>query len=297
MSKRHYGLPSLNRLATFEAAARHQSLKRAATELNVTAGAVSHQIKALETEIGAALFKRVHRGVELTDAGSELFAVLSTAFSQTASVLESLSSGKGSGAITIGTSSAVASLWLMPRIGRLWQDHPDLRINHRVSDQPFDLDRSDVDLVVRYGDGKWDGETAVQLFTDTVGPVCSPDFASANPVRDPADLVSMPLLQLDAVDTGWMSWREWFALAGMDGQRPEGPRFNNYSIALQAAEEGAGVVLGWTRLIGSYLSAGRLVPLGDLCLPAPGAFYLTWDSGEPPDPSVTLVRDWLVAES
>ena len=295
MSKRHYGLPSLNRLATFEAAARHESLKRAAAELNVTPGAVSHQIKALEADIGAALFKRVHRGVELTDAGTELFAVLSTAFSQTASVLENLSSGNGSGPITIGTSTAVASLWLMPRIGRLWQEHPELRINHRVSDQPFDLDRSDVDLVMRYGDGNWVGETAVRLFADTVGPVCSPGFAAAHPVRERADLLSLPLLQLDAVDTGWMSWREWFALAGMDGQRPEGPRFNNYSIALQAAEEGAGVVLGWTRLIASHLSTGRLVPLGDLCLPAPGAFYLAWDSHKPLDPSVTLVRDWLVA--
>ncbi|MEM9104871.1 MAG: LysR substrate-binding domain-containing protein [Pseudomonadota bacterium] len=297
MSKRHYGLPSLNRLATFEAAARHRSLKRAAAELNVTPGAVSHQIKALEAEIGAALFKRVHRGVELTDAGTELFAVLSTAFSQTASVLEGLSSGTGTGTITIGTSSAFASLWLMPRIGRLWQEHPDLRINHRVSDQPFDLDRSDVDLVVRYGSGNWDGETAVRLFEDTVGPVCSPDFAAANPVRERADLLALPLLQLDAVDKGWMSWREWFGLAGIQSPRLEGPRFNNYSIALQAAEGGAGVVLGWTRLIGSYLSTGRLVPLGDLRLPAPGGFYLTWDSGKAPDPSVTLVRDWLVAAS
>lgn len=294
MTKRYYGLPSLTKLAAFEASARHLSLKQAAAELNVTPGAVSHQVKALEAEIGVMLFKRVHRGVELTDAGAELYSVLSSAFSRTASVIEKIGSGTGGSTITIGASTAVASLWLMPRIGRLWQAHPELRINHRVSDRPFDLDRSDIDLVVRYGSGDWDGETAVQLFSDTVGPVCSPDFAASNAVQDRADLLSLPLLQLEAVDAGWMSWREWFALGGTDVQRIDGPKFNNYSIALQAAEEGAGVVLGWTTLIASYLSSGRLVPLGDLAIPAPGAFYLTWNSGNPLDPTVTIVRDWLV---
>ncbi|MEX3007410.1 LysR substrate-binding domain-containing protein [Hoeflea sp. TYP-13] len=294
MSKRYYGLPSLTTLAVFEASARHLSFKQAAAELNVTPGAVSHQIKALETEIGTVLFKRVHRGVELTEAGGELYAVLASSFSQTASVLEKIGSGSDSPTITIGTSTAVASLWLMPRIGRLWQAHPELRINHRVSDRLFDLDRSDVDLVVRYGNGNWEGETAVELFTDTVGPVCSPEFARTHTVRNRPDLLTLPLLQLEAVDTGWMSWREWFALGGVDVQRIGGPKFNNYSIALQAAEEGAGVVLGWTRLISSYLSTGRLVQFGDLCIPAPGAFYLTWNSRKTPDAPVALVRDWLV---
>ena len=294
VTKRYYGLPSLTKLAAFEAAARHMSLKQAAAELNVTPGAVSHQVKALESEIGVMLFRRVHRGVELTDAGAELYAALSTAFSRTASVIEKIGSGTGGATVTIGTSAAVASLWLMPRISRLWQAHPELRINHRVSDRPLDLDHSEVDLVVRYGNGDWEGETSVQLFADTVGPVCSPGFAASHTVRDPVDLLSLPLLQLEAVDTGWMSWREWFALAGSRVQRIEGPKFNNYGIALQAAEEGAGVVLGWTRLIGSHLSSGRLVPMGNLALPAPGAFFLTWKARTVLDSPVVLVRDWLV---
>ncbi|MDA4846050.1 LysR substrate-binding domain-containing protein [Hoeflea poritis] len=294
MSKRYYGLPSLTTLAAFESCARHLSFKQAAAELNVTPGAVSHQIKALEKEIGVPLFERLHRGVELTPAGGELFAVLASSFSQTASVLEKISSAPSDATITIGTSAAVASLWLMPRIGRLWQAHPELRINHRVSDRLHDLDRSDIDLVVRYGNGRWDGETAIQLFTDSVGPVCSPEFAGNHAIRTIRELPSLPLLQLEAIDTGWMTWMEWFALNGISTARVNGPRFNNYSIALQAAEEGAGVVLGWSRLIGAYLSAGRLVPLGDFFVPAPGAFHLTWNSRKVLDPSVELVRDWLV---
>ena len=294
VTKRHYGLPSLTRLAAFEASARHLSLKQAAAERNVTPGAISHQIKALETEIGVLLFRRVHRGVELTDAGAELFAVLSTAFSRTASVIEKIGAGTGAPTVTIGSSTAVASLWLMPRIGRLWQSRPELRINHRVADRLRDLDRSGIDLVVRYGSGHWEGETAAKLFADTIGPVCSPQFAAAHSVREPADLLPLPLLQLDAVDAGWMSWREWFALHGADVERADGPRFNSYSIALQAAEEGRGVVLGWTRLIASYLSAARLVPLGELSIPAPGAFYLTWSSRASLEPAAEMVRDWLV---
>lgn len=294
MTKRYYGLPSLTQLAAFEASARHLSMKQAAAELNVTPGAVSHQVKALEYEIGAELFKRVHRGIELTEAGAELYAVLSSAFSRTAAVIEKIGAGTNDATVTIGASTAVASLWLMPRIGRLWQAHPELLINHRVSDRPFDLDRSDIDLVVRYGSGSWEGETAIQLFTDMVGPVCSPGFAASHTIRNRNDLFALPLLQLEAVDSGWMSWREWFVLGGSDVGRIDGPKFNNYSIALQAAEEGTGVVLGWTRLIESYLSTGRLVPLGDLSIPAPGAFYLTWNSRDQLDPSVTIVRDWLV---
>lgn len=294
VSKRYYGLPSLTKLAAFEASARHLSLKQASSELNVTPGAVSHQIKALEAEIGITLFKRVHRGVELTEAGAELYAVLATSFSQIASVIEKIGSGEGGSTITIATSTAVASLWLMPRIGRLWQAHPELRINHHVSDRLFDLDRSDIDLVVRYGNGNWEGETAVLLFNDTVGPVCSPGFAASHGARNRADLLTLPLLQLEAIDSGWMSWREWFALGGIDAQRINGPKFNSYNIALQAAEEGAGVVLGWTWLIGSYLASGRLVPFGEHSIPAPGAFYLTWNNRTPPDKSVALVRDWLV---
>ncbi|WP_136659301.1 LysR substrate-binding domain-containing protein [Nitratireductor sp. XY-223] len=294
MSKRYYGLPSLTTLAAFEACARHLSFKQAAAELNVTPGAVSHQIKALEREIGVALFERLHRGVELTPAGGELFAVLASSFSQTASVLEKISAGPSDATITIGTSAAVASLWLMPRIGRLWQAHPELRINHRVSDRLHDLDRSDIDLVVRYGNGRWDGETAVQLFTDSVGPVCSPEFARTHSAKTIGELPALQLLQLEAIDTGWLTWTEWFALNGVSVARVSGPKFNNYSIALQAAEEGAGVVLGWSRLIASYLSSGRLVPLGDFFVPVPGAFYLTWNSRKQLDPSVALVRDWLV---
>jgi len=294
VSKRYYGLPSLTSLAVFEATARHLSLKQAASELNVTPGAVSHQIKALETEIGKPLFKRIHRGVELTQAGEELHFVLASSFAQMASSIDMISSGASEPTITIGATTAVAGLWLMPRMGRFLQAHPDVRLNHRVSDTPFDLARSDVDLVVRYGSGRRDGEHSVKLFSDTVVPVCSPEFAASHDVQSCDDLLAQPLLQLEGLDTGWMGWKEWFAECGVDAPRIRGPKFNNYTIALQAAEQGAGIALGWQRLIDRYLSAQRLVVLPGFSVTPQGAFYLSWSSKREPDSSLALVRDWLV---
>ncbi|MEO4042873.1 LysR substrate-binding domain-containing protein [Hoeflea sp. CAU 1731] len=294
MTRRHYRLPSLTALAVFEAAARHLSLKHAAQELNVTPGAVSHQIKALEAEIGIALFLRVHRGVVLTPEGEELYATLATSFSRTAAVIERIRAPDSDRAITIGASTAVASLWLIPRIARLWQRHPDIHINHRVSDVASDLEGSDVDLVIRYGDGKWQGATAIKLFADVIVPVCGRDFAKHHPVRDAADLVDLPLLQLQAIDVGWMSWNEWFRLCGVKKNAPVNKTFNNYTIALQAAEEGAGVVLGWRRLIRTYLDANRLVPITDASVDAPSAYYLTWNSDRTLSAAEELTRNWLV---
>lgn len=293
MSRRHYRLPSLTALAVFETAARHLSLKHAARELNVTPGAVSHQIKALEAEIGLPLFNRVHRGVELTAEGDELHAVLATSFSRAAAVIERLRSRHGGDTITIGASTAVASLWLIPRIARLWQKHPEIRINHRISDITGDIRSTDADLAVRYGSGKWQGETSVLLFKDTILPVCSRAFAESHPVTRLEELKSLPLLQLEAVDAGWMSWNEWFRLYGMRSAPLGGQTFNNYSIALQAAEEGAGVVLGWRRLISTYLETGRVVALTDASVPAPGAYYLCWNASRTLTRNEELVRNWL----
>ncbi|GAB5507192.1 MAG: transcriptional regulator GcvA [Rhizobiaceae bacterium] len=293
MVRRFYRLPPLTTLATFEAAARHQSVKHAAAELNVTPGAVSHQIKALEGEVGTQLFRRVHRGIELTGAGHELYAVLSRGFQETASVLDRLRAENPGAEIQVGASTAVAALWLMPRITDFWSQHPDIRISLYISDDVNELLASRSDLMIRYGSGDWPDCKAEHVFDDELMPVCSPDFARANPVADVDALAELPLIQMHSVDAGWTTWREWFAMVGRPGAAIKGPSFNNYTIALQAAENGTGVALGWRRLIAPRLEADALVPLTDISVEAPGAFYLCLRRERSSKPDLDLLLDWL----
>ncbi len=297
MATRFYGLPPLTSLAVFEATARHLSMKDAAAELNVTPGAVSHQIKALEQDIAVSLFRRIHRGIELTPEGEELYDVLARAFNHTATVLDRLRSGDVNSAVTIGATTAVASLWLMPRITAFWRQHPDIRVNHRISDTPFDLKRADVDLAIRYGRGNWPGEEAAILFDDEIIPVASPEFAKRHAGIGGVELPGLPLIQMEALNRSWMTWSEWFRDMGIPAGRLNGPRFNNYSISLQAAADGIGVGLCWRHLSRPFLISGELVHFTGLSLPAAGHFCLTWSNRDNLSPSGILVRDWLLHES
>ena len=296
MGRRYYELPPLATLLAFEAAARHLSVKHAAGELNVTPGAVSHQIKALEGELGVALFRRVHRGIALTQPGEDLYGVLSHSFRKTADVLRDIREAGANPAVTIGATTAVAALWLLPRIGAFWRDNPDIRINHRVSDQEYELRRGELDLVLRYGRGDWPDQTMLHIFDDQIIPVCSPAFADRHREIAPSDLATLPLIQLDEGPAQWTSWPDWFRAYGLAVNRIQGPSFNNYIIALQAAEDNAGVILGWRRLIEPILSRGGLVPLTGAAIDAPGGFYLTWDRHRDLSRAAALLRDWLANE-
>ena len=159
MVRRFYDLPSLTALAAFEAVARHRSMTRAAAELNVTTGAISRQVKSLESFVGGPLLRRERRGVEVSAKGAELYAVLSTAFSQFSHTLRQIKSTATTAAVTVGAPTAFASLWLMKRIGDFWRAHPDITINHLVSDNAHDLRRAEIDLRIRYGNGSWPDES------------------------------------------------------------------------------------------------------------------------------------------
>jgi DNA-binding transcriptional LysR family regulator len=161
MARRYYQLPSLTGLNTFDACARHGSFTAAAAELGVTLGAVSRQIKALEGELNCALFLRLHRGVELTGEGIDLFQVLSSSFQQIGRLCQEFRNRARSLDVTIAATTAFASLWLMPRLGGFWQQHRDINLNHAISDNPLDAGFVNADIRIRYGDGQWRGEQAV----------------------------------------------------------------------------------------------------------------------------------------
>ena len=294
MARRHYKLPSLTGLNTFDACARHGSLTLAARELGVTLGAVSRQIKSLEIDLGSALFKRHHRGVELTKAGFELHQVLSSSFQNIGNLWQEIKLRSQNTEITIGASTAFASLWLMPRLGDFWAEHKQIALNHSISDNPDDMGFKSADIRIRYGDGNWSGESAIRLFDDVIYPVCGRRFAEQNKLPSPDHLSKLPLLRLDSLDPAWIGWNRWVAKWGVVLPAANFRHFNNYVVALQAAEENQGVALGWHSQVEPLIRQNKLVRFGDMEIKSPGAYYLTWDTNRPLSNHAKLLSDWLL---
>lgn len=295
MVRRYYSLPSLSALAAFEAAARHLSLTKAAEELNVTTGAISRSVRTLEEELGTPLFLRRHRAVELTREGETLSAALRESFERMAATFRQIKSLGGQANVTIGSTMAMAQLWLMPRMGTFWNQHQDIVVDHVISDHPRGLDRPDIDLRIRYGEGEWPEELSAKLYDDRVFPVASPAFAKAYPVLSMADLAQMQLLSVEGIDWTWTTWSEFLREVGYPDRRLNVRRFNSYVIALQAARSGQGVALGWGSLVEPLIEAGNLVKMSNAEIAAPHSYFVTWSARRPLSPQATLLKDWLLS--
>ncbi len=292
MARKHYNLPPLTTLAAFEAAARRLSFKDAAVELNVTPGAVSHQIKALEGELGIRLFERQHRGVALTDQGGLLLGVLEKSFSQISTMLARLRHAADQNIVTVSATTSVSALWLTPRLARFWKEHGNILVNQNLSDLP--PQQGDFsDLKIRYGRLPDADSASFELFRDRLVPVCSPRFAERHPDPGLADLATLPLIHLEG-NASWTSWATWFHQLGHRGEVAKGIHVNNYIIALQAAQEDAGVVLGWERLVRPVLERGELVMLGSHWLEAPEYFYIVSESDDLISDNARTLRNWLL---
>src|ERR671911_1059396 len=181
-------LPPLNALKAFEAAARHESFTRAAEELCVTQGAVSHQVKALETELGLKLFTRERQRLIITEQGREYLAVLRDAFDRIALGTERLKQRQSTGVLTVSTSPDFAAKWLVNRLGHFLEEHPEIDLRVSATLHHVDFAREEVDLAVRHGDGSWPGLDTVRLCAEQLFPVCSPKFITGRSrIRRPAD--------------------------------------------------------------------------------------------------------------
>jgi LysR family transcriptional regulator, glycine cleavage system transcriptional activator len=198
-------------------------------------------------------------------------------------------------AVSIGTTMAFAQLWLMPRLGEFWTAHQDIIIDHTISDRAQELHRPDVDLRVRYGDGTWPDEEAALLFADRIIAVAAPDFAARHKVKAPADFAALQLLSVEGVDWTWTTWADFLKGAGAPRAKLNVRRFNSYVIALQAAQAGQGVALGWLSLVKPLIARGALVQMTEAVLPAPHSFYLTWSARRPLRREAEVLRDWLLA--
>lgn len=296
MSRRTYDLPSLSTLATFEAAARHLSFKNAAVELNVTPGAVSHQIKALELELGTALFKRVHRGVELTGEGGNLFATLAESFYQISQQLRSLRENKGEQRVKIGTSSAVANLWTAKTLAGFWRAYPEVIVDQIVSDEGFGI-APPIDMYVRYGKehrSDWDQEP---LYRDDLVPLASPAMAETLHGASLDVLASQRLIHLEQRDFTWTTWRDWFTAHGYSNVDARGFRVNDYMVGLHAAIDGMGLILGWKRLVSPLIESGNLAVVEGFSLEAPRRFYLISRPVAELTNAARTLRSWLLRAS
>ncbi len=295
MVRRNYSIHALNALTAFEAAARHLSVTRAAEELTITPGAISKQVRLLEEELGSALFLRRHRALELTREGEMMAAALREGFERISSTFRQIKSLSGQASVTIGSTMAVAHLWLIPRMRAFWSAHQDIIVDHVISDHPRGLDRPEVDLRIRYGDGDWPDESAARLYDDRIFPVASPVFAREHPAASLADLARLQLLSVEGVDWTWTTWARFFREAGILDQPLNVRRFNSYLIAVQAARSGQGIALGWSSLVLPLIEAGELVRMTDCSIVAPQAFYMTWSTRRPLNRDATTLRDWLMS--
>jgi LysR family glycine cleavage system transcriptional activator len=288
-------LPPLNALKAFEAAARHESFTRAAEELCVTQGAVSHQVKALEAELGLKLFNRQRQRLVITEAGRAYLAVVRDAFDRIADGTQRLLQRQRGGALTVSTSPNFAAKWLVHRLGRFAEVHPEIDLRVSASVQHVDFTREDIDLAIRHGDGTASELHVTRLCAEELFPVCSPKLVNGrSPLRKPSDLSRFPLLHVN----DRQGWSQWLNFAGVEGVDPSrGPVINQASLAIDAAVDGQGVALARTALAAWDLIGGRLVRPFDLVMPASYAYWIVCPQAAAKLPKITAFNDWLLAEA
>ncbi|MEM1314059.1 MAG: transcriptional regulator GcvA [Pseudomonadota bacterium] len=296
-------LPPLTALRAFDAAARHMSFAKAADELFVTPAALSYQIKQLETHFGLPLFRRLNRAVELTEAGRALAAHAAEGFAAFRNGARAVARLSDSRALTVTAGPAFTAKWLAPRMFRFAEAHPELDLRFVAALRVMDLEAEGIDIAIRFGPGDHEkGAIVLPLEKDWLTPMCTPEQAET--LKTPQDLVGRILLHDDSLKQheSWRGiardWPAWCKKAGVEGLDPaRGPRFSNADHALDAAMDGAGVVLGRLLLAERDLTAGRLVvPFADQVLPIEATYRFVCPPGYDKRPGVVAFREWLVSE-
>ncbi len=309
-------LPPLNALKAFEATARNLSVKKAAAELSVTPAAVSHQIKALEDHLGIQLFHRHNRALELTEAARAALPKLREGFDNLAQAVERLRVHKGGGMLMVSAAPSFAARWLMPRLHRFLEAHPeiDVRISARLRQASegrrevaaeratVDTWLADSDVAILYGHGDYPDFQVDKLLALTVTPICSPRLVThpQHPLVRPADLKHHLLLHDDTGDLydGVSFWEVWLKAAGVEEvDLRRGPHFSHAVLAFEAAIEGHGVVATMPVLAESDLHSVRLVTPFALRVPLASAYYLVCSVEAAKRPAVAAFRKWLIEEA
>ncbi|WP_342616412.1 LysR substrate-binding domain-containing protein [Rhodoferax sp. GW822-FHT02A01] len=288
---------SLNNLLVFESAARRGSFTRAAEDLGISQPAVSHAMRLLEADLGVALFERQHKGVQTTEAGKYLLEQVGMGLSLIDQALREVR-GMQAHQVTLAVSTATATWWLLPRIARFKQMHPDIELRVITTDTDLDLARERIDLAVTLGADDFAHYQRWHFVDEEIFPVCSPKFLKENPLPDLKALAHSPLLLLEERYRPRMAWKDWLARFGISLPRqPRLFRFNDYSIVLQAAIEGQGVAQGWRHIVQPLIAQGLLVRPIDASVTTDQPLYITAPQGKALRTDVAYLKDWLVAEA
>lgn len=308
-----YSLPPLKSLRAFESAGRHLSFRKAAAELHVTPAAVSHQIRLLEEHLGVQLFRRMTRAVELTEVGRAFLPKLIEAFEGVAQAVNSVRCYQETGTLTVCVPPLFGAKWLTPRIRGFVEAFPDIDLCVSTSARLLDqrqptpalptakCEAEQPDVTIRFGSGRYPGCQVDKLFEVNFTPLCSPRLlAGAHPLREPADLRRHLLLHDDLrrISDGWPSWPQWLQAAGVaDVDAGRGPHFSQPQLCLDAAVDGAGVLLGAREVLAHDIEAGRLVAPFALAIKTKAAYYAVSREDDARHPKIAAFRRWLLKEA
>jgi LysR family transcriptional regulator, glycine cleavage system transcriptional activator len=289
------GLPTLTWLRAFEAAARTSSFTAAAAELNLTSGAISYQIRALEAHLGFALFARLPRGVKLTPMGVAYLPPVRKAFEELADSTAGLFGGTERTQITVHAPVSLAALWLAPKLPAFGLANPsiDVRLSSVIWDNAV-LDEA-TDLEIRYGTGHWRGYRSERLLNQSILPVCSPGLLREAERRgDPASLFSRQLIHIMGYENHWLKARQALGLPNVPAST--GPTVDTTIAALELAAAGAGVALAHRIFLDAYFATGRLIrALPEGFADDNSYFVITPERPQRVRREVPLFRDWLLA--
>jgi LysR family transcriptional regulator of beta-lactamase len=279
----------LNALRAFEAAARHLNFTRAAIELCVSQGAVSHQVAQLERRLGTRLFHRLPRGLALTDDGQALVPVLADAFDRVGIVLDQYADGRFREVLNIGVVGTFATGWLLDRLDGFARACPHVDLRMSTNNNRVDIAAEALDFAIRFGDGAWHGTIAEPLFEAKLTPLCTPVTASR--LSSPRDLAQERLFRSYRPD----EWRSWFDAAGVPQPVLRGPIFDSSALMVAAAVNGLGVALAPSVMFARELTAERLVQPFDVAIDA-GRYWLTRLLSRKESDTMRAFRSWLLNE-
>ena len=299
MPNKRYRLPQVAFFQGFEAAARNLSFTKAAAELFITQSAVSRQIKALEDHLGVTLFERRARSLVLTEHGQALYRVAADVLERLQTAVDQLKTDSRTRQLSLTTTTGFASLWLIPRLQRFTNSRPGIDVRISATTDMVNLERSLVDLAIRYCAPEMVPEGAVRLFGEEILPVCSPSLARARPLNRPPDLREHTLLHFDypGAVKSFMDWGTWLTALGIGKLKPAASlHFSQYEQMIQAAINGQGVALGRHPLVTDLIKSGALVAPFNSALVGSRAYFLIESPAAAGKPHVRQFADWLLRE-